>query len=161
MTLSRFATVMPRAVEAVLSTAEALRHIRNTQGDLPWWAIDRVQDGLAQSKEACLAALAEGQRQPVNSEEFMRSLGGPATLADFQAKIMACETAAAAWNTRLAALLADLSGPELIALIRRGEGMMATSHVERVPFLSAGRADGLRSSDELASLIAAFEAVGA
>lgn len=152
---------MPRAVEAVHSTAAALRHVRDTQGDLPWWALDRVQDGLAQSKETCLAALAEGQRQPVSSEAFMASMGGPITLADFQTKIAACEAAAAGWNAALAAFVASLSASELIVLVRRGEGMMATSHIERVAFLTQARADTLRQSPELATLIAAFEAVGA
>lgn len=161
MTLSRFSSVMPRAVEAVLTTATALRHVRDTQGDLPWWALDRVQDGLAQSKASCVEALIEGQRQPATSEAFMASLGGPPTLADFQAKIAACEVAAVAWNKALAVLLASLDATEVIALVRRGEGSMGSSHIERVAFLAQSRADVLRQSDEMAALIAAFEAVGA
>lgn len=161
MVLSRFSSVMPSAVDAVLSTAEALRHVRDTQGDLPWWALDRVQDGLLQAKESCLAALSEGQRQPVTSEAFMASLGGPETLADFQAKIQACEIAAVAWNAALGSLLSSLAADEVIALVRRGGGIMATSHIERVPFLTQARADTIRQSQELTDLIAAFEAVGA
>jgi len=161
MTLSRFSSVMPQAVEAVLTTAEVLRYVRDSQGDLTWRALDQVQNGLAQSKAACTQALIEGQRQPTSSEAFMAGLGGPATLAEFQAGIMACEVAAAAWNTALAGFLGGLSGSEVVALVRRGEGTAATSHIERVPYLTPARADVLRQSNELAALIAAFEGVGA
>lgn len=161
MGLSRFSSVMTRAVEAVLATAAALRYVRDTQGDLPWWALDRVQDGLAEAKVSCIEALVEGQRQPASSETFMASLGGPATLGDFQSKIAACEAAAAAWNASLGQLLASLTATEVIALVRRGQGNMGTSHIERVSYLAQDRADTLRQSAQLAALIAAFEAVGA
>lgn len=161
MPLSRFPSVMPRAAEAVLSAAAALRYVRDSGGDLPWHALHRVQDGLAQAKAACLEALAEGQKQPASADAFMAAMGGPATLTDFAARMAEVEAAASAWNGTLSALLADLSAAEVVALIRRGEGMAATRHIEFVPYLTGARADALRQSQALAALIAAFEAVGA
>lgn len=161
MALSRFSSVMPAAVEAVLSVTQALRYVRDTSGDLTLRSLDDVQNGLQVAKATTFAALSEGAIAPAAAEAFMAGLGGPATLAAYQAAAMDIEGKASAWNGLLAGVLTGLSGPDLIALVTRDVGGIETRHIEYVAFIPAATAGQLRTSQELAELIAAFEAVGA
>lgn len=160
-TLSRFPSVMQSAVDAVISTAEALRYLKTTSGDLPWHVLDRVQDGLRTAKVTTYATFAEATRQPEAAEAYMASMGGPQTLADYQAKAAQIEVAAAAWNAYLAGWVATLPHEELIGVVIVNQGGVETKHVERPAFVPGDIAEPLRESQELADLLIAFESVGA
>ena len=161
MPLSQFPTAMPAAVTATLAAAIALRHIRDTKGDLTFRALDTVQDALFRSKVTTYSALVEGAKAPAAAEAFMAGVGGPASLADYQAAVVNIETKASAWNGTLSAALAELTGPELIDLVSRDVDGVKTRHIEMASFISAAKAGPLRASSELAALITAFEDVGA
>jgi hypothetical protein len=158
MALSRFAIALPRAADAFQNAADALRYIRDTQGDLPWQFLESAQTKLAVARVTGADALAEANRQPVGAEAFLASIGGPAALAEFSTLLTTIGTRMNQWNSGVTSLIALLNGPELIALVRRADG---ATYFERVGFLTAARADVLRGSNQLANLIAAFEAVGA
>lgn len=161
MPLSQFPTAMPAAVTAVLSVAAALRHIRDASGDLTLHAINAAQDGLRHAKATTLGALSEGAKAPEAAEAFMAGLGGPATLAEYNAAAVEIEAKAAAWNARVAACLASLPVDAVIGMVVVDRDGIITRHIEHKSFIPADYADPLRHSDELAALIAAFEAVGA
>ncbi|MBL3569931.1 hypothetical protein BV509_01100 [Rhodovulum sulfidophilum] len=161
MALSRFPAVMPRAAEAVIAAADALRYIRDTSGDLRLREIDGAIEALRTAKLACLAALAEGQKQPAAAEAFMASLGGPETLADFGAALVQIDAAATAWNDSWAAWLGTLAVSDLIqpaTMIREG---VDTRYIARIEAVSDATAAPLRQAQALDDLIAALEATGA
>lgn len=161
MGLSRFPSVMQTAVEAILQTADALRFVRDTQGDLPWVYLDAVQNGLRASKVGTYAVLAEAAKQPQSAEAYMASLGGPETLAEFQAKAVQVEIAAAAWNAFLAGFIETLPHSALIAIVVQSYDDIRTKHIEHPGYIPAAEAVAVRTSSTLTDLIAAFEAVGA
>ena len=161
MGLSRFPAVMDAAVEAVLKTADAMRHVRDARGDLLWSALDAMQDGLRQSKATTYATFVDATKQPESAEAHLKSLGGPATLADYQDKAVAVELAAASWNHWLQSYLGTLPATTLIGLVVRSDNGVETKHIERGYFIPAELAAPLRACPQLAALINAFEAVGA
>ncbi len=161
MGLSRFPAVMDAAVEAVLQTAEAMRYVRDARGDLLWASLDAVQDGLRRSKVTTYATFAEAAKQPQSAEAHMASLGGPSTIAAYQAKAVVVEAAAAAWNAWLAGYLATLPTGSLVGMVIRSQDGIDTKHIEWATFIPGDLAAPLRASAQLAALITAFEAVGA
>lgn len=161
MALSRFPAVMDAAIYAVLQTAEAMRYVRDARGDLMWSSLDAVQDGLRRAKVTTYATFAEAAKQPAAAEAHMASLGGPATIAAYQAKAVAVETEAAAWNAWLAGYLATLPTGSLIGMVTNGADGIETRHIEWAAFIPGDLAAPLRASAQLAALITAFEAVGA
>lgn len=160
MGLSRFPAVMDAAVEAVLTTTEALRYVRDARGDLLWPSLDAVQDGLRRAKLTTYATFAEAAKQPAAAEAHMASLGGPATIAAYKAKAVAVEMAAAAWNAWLSGYLATLPTGVLIGLAVNSADGIETKHIEWASFIPGDLAAPLRASAQLAALITAFEAVG-
>jgi len=152
---------MPAAATATLAAATALRHVRDTSGDLTFRALDTLQEALFRAKVTTYAALVEGGKAPVAAQEFMAGIGGPATLAAYQTAAMNIEMKAAGWNSALSAALAGLTGPELISMITRNVNGVEAKYIERATFIPAAKADPLRASPELDALISAFEAVGA
>jgi hypothetical protein len=161
MALSRFPAAMDAAIEAVRQTGDALRYVRDAQGDLMWSSLDDIQTGLRRSKATTYATFAEAAKQPQAAEAHMASLGGPATIADYQAKAIVVEQAAAAWNSWLAAYLVTLPSSVLIGMVVYSTDGIETKHIERPAFIPASSAAPLRASAELAALIDAFEEVGA
>ncbi|MFC3169208.1 hypothetical protein [Paracoccus fontiphilus] len=161
MPLSQFPTAMPAAVSAVLRVAAALRYIRDSSGDLPFRALDELQDALRASKITTFAALSEGAKAPEAAEAFMSGLGGPVTLAAYEAAAMDIEAKASAWNTYLGGVLQSLPVDAVIGMVTISTDGVDTRHIERRAFMPAAYADPLRASQELADLAAAFEAVGA
>lgn len=161
MGLSRFPAVMSDAVEAVLTTAEAMRYVRDARGDLLWSSLDDIQDGLRRAKLTTYATFAEAAKQPAAAEAHMASVGGPATIAAYQAKAMAVEVAAAGWNAWLAGYLATLPTGSLIGIVVDARDGVETERIEWAAFIAGDLAAPLRASAQLAALIGAFEAVGA
>lgn len=161
MALSRFPAVMDAAVAAVLQTAEAMRHVRDAQGDLMWSSLDDIQTGLRRSKATTYATFAEAAKQPQAAEAHMASLGGPATIADYQSKAMVVEQAATAWNAWLSGFLGSLPSSALISVVVYSTDGIETKHIERPSYIPGALAAPLRASAELAALIDAFEEVGA
>lgn len=159
--LSRFPNVMQSAVEAVLQTADALRHVKNSSGDLTWYALESIQNGLRQSKVTTYATFEEAAKQPANAEAYMAAMGGPQTLADYQEKAMKIEIAAAAWNSYLSRWLEGIPHEMLIGMITINANGISTRHIERPAFIGEVYAQQLRASPELGALVSAFEAVGA
>ncbi|MBL4929342.1 hypothetical protein [Fuscibacter oryzae] len=152
---------MQQAVDAILQTAESLRFVRDTQGDLPWMYLDAVQNGLRASKVATYAVFAEAPKQLAFAEQHMASIGGPASIAEYQAKAVQVEIAASAWNAFLTGFVEGLPHTALIAIVVQSYDNIQTKHIERPGFIAAAEAAALRAAPELAALIAAFEAVGA
>jgi len=162
MALSQFPLVMPRAVAAIVAAATAMRYLRDTGGDLTWYALENAQDSLRPAYEASIEALAEGAKAPEAAGVFMQSIGGPATLADLQTALQGFVAATAAWNAFLSDYLSALPQACLVSLVRRDlAGFTGTWHIERPGFIPAEHTGALRASPELSALIAAFEAVGA
>ena len=161
MVLSKFSSVMPLAVEASIDCANALRHVRDTSGDLTFRALHNVQSGLAKAKTTTSEALTEGAKQPAYAESFMLSLGGPATLSDYYLAAQDTEVKAAAWNAELTELLTSLTAAELIGLQVSGTAPLQYKMIEHSSFIPAAKADPFRSNQALADLITSFEAVGA
>ena len=116
---------------------------------------------MREAKATTLNALSEGAKAPEAAELFMAGLGGPATLAEYHAAAVDIESKAAAWNARVAICLAGLPVNAVIGMVVVDRDGIITRHIEHKSFIPAEHADPLRKSDELASLIAAFEAVGA
>lgn len=160
-TLSRFPVVMDKCVRAVISVTEAMRKVRDGSGDLPWRDLHAIQSGLEAAKRTTYEVLGEAAKAPTASESYMVSVNGPATIAAFQAQAVTLEFAAADWNVFLSAQLANLTGPELISLVLVDVNNIQTKKIAYVDFIPAAKAQTLRSSAELAALIAGFEAVGA
>ena len=158
MALSRFPTAMPQNVEAVLRASAALRNIRDTTGPLAFRYLDAVQSGLENAKTTFLRAMGEAKKAPPAAEAFMVGVNGPATLTEYQKGFEAIGAAATDWNARLATVLTKIPAAELIALGTRVE--TGTRHIEHAFEINAALADELRTSTELSTLIAAFEAVG-
>ncbi|WP_444453101.1 hypothetical protein ACTTAI_19110 [Rhodobacter capsulatus] len=162
MALSQFPVVMPRAVAAIVAAAASLRYLRDTSGDLTWLALETAQDSLRPAYGASLEALVEGAKAPEAAGVFMASIGGPATLVEFQGKLESFVGAAEAWNAFLEGYLAALPQSCLVGLVRRDlNGINGTWHIERPGFIPSAEAAALRASPELAALITSFEAVGA
>lgn len=161
MPLSQFPTAMPAAVAAVIHVATVLRYIRDTSGDLTFNALNDVQNALRISKATTYAALQEGAKSPAASESFMASIGGPETLADFQAAAFDLEAKASAWNSLVAATLSTLPVDKVIGMVTVSTNGIETRHIEYKTFIPADLAAPIRTSQQLADLISAFEAVGA
>lgn len=159
--LLRFGTIMPQAAAATIAAADALRFVRDSSGDLTVAALDAVQTGLARAKAATYAALAEGARNPVLAAGFMATIDGPESLAVYQANAVAIEARAAAWNAMLQTQLRALPPATLISLAVTSSNGIESKRIETVRFLTSAQASGIRTSSELADLIAAFEAAGA
>lgn len=161
MALSQFPSVMPAAVSAVLRAASALRYVRDTSGDLPFRSLNDVQDALREAKTTTFAALSEGAKAPIAAEAFMAGLGGPSSLADYQASAMNIEAKASAWNALMASTIHSLPVDAVIGMVTLAMDGIETKHIEYRSFIPATYAEPIRSSQQLADLIAAFEAVGA
>ena len=159
MALSRFPKSMADNVDAVLGVAGVIRHVISSSGDLSFRNLDQLQSGLEVAKTTFIQALTEGQKAPAAAESFMASVNGPASLAEYQEKAIAIETAASAWNAVLSETLNRMSTTDLIALVTRPDSQ--TRHIERASFIPATIADPLRKSVELAALLTAFESAGA
>lgn len=160
-TLSQFPGVMDRCVRSVISAAVALRRVRDGTGDLSMRDLHAVQQGLRGSKHNTYKVLAEAAKAPGPAEAYMASVNGPATIAAFQAQAVVLEAASAAWNTRLDAMIATLTGPEVLGLVIHDHEGIQTKGLAYAPAIPAAKAAPLRSCAELAALIAEFEAVGA
>lgn len=161
MALSQFPITMPAAVSAVLRVSAALRYLRDTSGDLTFHSLNEVQDGLREAKSTTFAALAEGGKSPEAAELFMAGLGGPATLAEYYTAAADIESKAAGWNGKVNAILLTLPVECVIGMVPVTQNGITTKHIEYKSFIPAQYSDELRSSPELAALIAAFEGVGA
>ncbi|WP_424986552.1 hypothetical protein [Microbulbifer sp. S227A] len=135
--------------------------MRDTSGDLPMAALHAVQNGLASAKAATYAALAEGGKNPALAAQFMATIDGPESLETYQDNAATIETAAAAWNTMLQTQLRALPAARLISLPVRSDNGIDSRHIATIGTLTAAEASGIRTSTELANLVAAFEAAGA
>ncbi|AVO36589.1 hypothetical protein [Pukyongiella litopenaei] len=160
-TLSQFPRVMDRCVRAVIVAAEALRRVRDGTGDLSIRDLHAIQQGLRSSKYQTYQVLTEAAKAVPAAEAYMASVNGPATIAAFQAQAVVLETAAAAWNARLDAMIATLTGPEVIGLVVRNFDGVQTKDLTFASVIPETKAAPLRASTELAALIAEFEVVGA
>lgn len=161
MGLSQFPAAMDRLIGAVRATRTALQDVRDATGALSFRDLGRVQAGLRASKIAGIAVVTEGAASPAAAEAHMASLGGPATMAEFQATMADVEAKAATWNVALEAALAGLSNAELITLAfdtRNGVSTRAIEFKQEIPALKAAP---LRQSAEIADLLDAFDAAGA
>ncbi|SOC19508.1 hypothetical protein SAMN05877831_1183 [Rhodobacter maris] len=128
---------------------------------MTWLALELAQDSLRPAYEASLAAIEEGAKAPEAASAFMASLGGPTTLAEFQAALAGFIAATDAWRVYLSAYLATLPQSCLVGMVYRPLGTTGTWHIERPGYIPNEHAAVLRAAPELAALIAAFEAVGA
>lgn len=161
MGISLFKEAMPAAGRATVSAANALRHVRDSSGDLPFSALNTVQEGLAEAQDRTAAALIEGAKQKTFAEQFMAEMGGPATLAEFQAATVNIKAKVAAWNVVLEAALQSVPSADLIGLVQYGSAPMDFKLIRHKAHIPAAIADPLRADPALAELISAFEAVGA
>lgn len=159
--LAIFPAALTECAASVLALAAALRHVAGARGDLVWSDVDAVQNGLRRAKIATIQALAEAAKRPADAEAYMRSMGGPESLAAFQAAAAEIEARAAQWNRRLAEALAGLTADEAVRMVTHDAGGITTRHVQHVHYLPARLAEPLRGSTELAELIAAIAAFGA
>lgn len=158
--LSRFPSVMPLAVEAVIGVTAALKHVRDTTGDLRFRDIQNVQRGLHSAKKYSIGALQEGAKAPAAAQAFMAGLGGPATLADFQAKVMDIEAKAASWNALLVAFIDGLPASAFAVVAPLTVDGVESHQFQQTEFAKEAEAETLRKSAALQALIEAFEAVG-
>lgn len=161
MSLSRFPTLMPQAVDTCITAGNVLRLIRDGSGDLTYRMIAEMHTALAAAKIATSGALQEGAKQPVSAESFMAGLGGPQTLTDFQTAAVDIEVKAAAMNSRLAAMIATIPNADLIEVVTIGQAPLNYKEVQFKHYVPAAYADPFRASAELDTLVKAFEAVGA
>jgi hypothetical protein len=162
MALSTFPSDMNAAASAVLSCAAAFRAIATQSGDLTWRMLEDAQNSLHIAKSTSIVALSSASSAPAAAEAYMASIGGPASISDFQASLAAVETAAAAWNVALSAFLASLPTNQLLHLATRDVGLPTeTKYISRPAFIPGQYAAALRAEPSLSALIAAFEAVGA
>lgn len=164
MSIWAFTGPMDRAAVAVERALAVLRHIHTARGDLPYRDLDMAQEALREAKVASLAILtrAATATNVAAAEAHMASLGGPATMAEFTARVTVIEGKSASWNTALAACLAGLGSAGLPVMVTRTVDGISTQHIERPHAIPGVLADPLRTSTELAELAAAFfEAVGA
>lgn len=161
MALSRFPKAFDDAADAVLQLADAARYVRDTSGDLRFEAIDRIQMNLRKANVAAGAAMVEAAKAPADAETFMQSMGGPQTLAAFQATAVDLEAKAAAWNATLSAWLNGLSASNFAQLGIRDQNGVQTKHIMAVNMCDEAAAAPLRTSQELADLITVLESVGA
>jgi hypothetical protein len=162
MPLSTFPTDMANAAQAVLAASEKFNAIHSQSGDLMWRLLEDAQNSLRQAKAAALKAMASGALQQTNAEAFMATLGGPVTLADFQAGLVQVELASTAWNDHLEnEFLPSLPNVDLIGMAVNNRDGIETRHYNRPAFIPGIRATPLRQSQQLSDLVAAFAAVGA
>lgn len=161
MPLSQFPSAMDAAASAVIGAAAAMRVVRDGTGDLTFRELSRVQSGLRAAKAATVRALAEGHKATAAAETHMASVGGPATLAEFQIEAAAIEVQAAVWNVALADTLAALTSAELVELATDTSAGVAVKVIRFLEAIPEAKAAPLRDGLPLAELIAAFEAVGA
>lgn len=161
MSLLQFQIIMPKAVQSVVSSAGALRDIRDGVGELHFRDLNLAQQHLHGAKINSIGALTEGQKATVAAEAFMQSLGGPATLGAFAVRMAEIEAKASAWNARLKSWLETLPSSAFVKMVVRSQDGIDAKHIGQTQVATEMQADPLRSSVELADLIAAFEAVGA
>ena len=167
MALSTFPNDMNAAAATVLNVAARFRAIRDGSGDLSWSDLEAAQNGLRRAKLANIAVITHlATLAQTNSdrlavaENYMASLGGPATLSAFEGALMVVEQAASAWNDALPAFLATLGSRAFVATQDAGQPT-ETRHIAWSPVIPETEASALRQSAELAALITAFGAVGA
>lgn len=159
MAVSLFRPAFDDLGAALRDLMPLLAAIQAGAGDLPLIQVREVQTLLLRAKAAAARASAEAQGAPVVAEAYMADMGGPATLAAFQAGMTATENAAAIWNAALAAILDALPGMlRLVTVARDGVTAKALEYASSIP---AAQADPLRQGPELAGLIAALETAGA
>jgi len=160
--LTDFPKAMSDNVEAVVRTGNALRYVRDSSGDLRFSDINKIQEGLRDSKVSVVAVLTEAQKSPVKAEEHMVSLNGPSSLVEYQTLVGVIEEKSAAWNDFLASFLsANFVADDLIGVQVINDNSITTRHIVRKDIIVSAKADLIRNSTELQELATSFEAVGA
>ena len=163
MAIPRFDAVFSQAVEAMQVAADRLRYLRDTQGDMQRMVIfDLIPTDLARAKSTAVAAVEEIQLAPAAAGAALtRYPGAPQSVPAFFAAVQGVETAAQAWNSDLAAWLAELSVSDLVTLQGVDMGAGRVGQFVWSQGLPEAKVTPLRASAGLALLIAAFEAAGA
>lgn len=156
MAFSTYMQALPAVALAVADVAAQLRLIQSSSGDLTILQIAQAQSGLERAKLAAVSLIEEGAKAPAATEAMMAEMGGPSTLAEFGAGMVAIEAAAATWNAALDDALQASPGWSLVT-----RPQTDTRHPEPAQFVPAAIAEPLRQTQALADLIAAFDAAGA
>lgn len=162
MPLSTFPTDMSAAAAAVIQVADFLRRLRDGSGDLNWSDLVNTQRLLHRAKIASIKAITEGFKAREAAETYMRQINGPVTLEAFAAQLAVVEAAGAAWANLLRDTVNGLPGSAFLRIGAIDEGTPSETAIPiRLENIPAEQSTAIRSSGELAGLIAAFEAAGA
>ncbi len=163
MPITPFPTLFAQAATAVQAAADALRYLKNTTGDLPIYNLFNVWQTMQTANGITTALMTSAALDPTSATAALPSFGGaPATVADLQAGFQSIQTAAAAFNVAAAAwITANLTAGDLLTIQPSTVNGISSQVMTWSDHIPAAKIDPLRQAPELATLIAAFEAIGA
>ena len=167
MPIPVFDTALPRLAEALNHTADVLRNIRDTSGDLSWRAAHLEREkALFALRSAWLnlrGLVVDGSEQPIAAnlavlnDRLPDYPGLPSTAGAFQTAMEGIHTDIQAFNVAYATWHDALAVSSIIEWQNPGTAQM-TRHLKSA--LTEVEAAPLRSSTELNDLITAIEAMG-
>lgn len=149
--LARYRTKIDSLAERLYEVSLVLINMRDTTGDLHVSQLQDYSVRLGRLKAAGLEALTEMLKAPAEAEQYMLDINGPATIADFQAKLVSIETATTAWNNECRAMLDEHDTSMKYVTIGTGDTAYAYPEFDFV--IPGATANPRRASAALATLI--------
>jgi len=151
-----------RFLRALVEMHEKAVAIRDQSGDLTYRLINDIQRADVEMRVGVAGLTADAQAVPAKTLAYLTDRGVVATtLGQVNTKVNALSTALAAWRALLGTTVFALSGSDLVEIREtnvQGEVLREVTQKNAIPGASSA---SLRSSQELADVITALEALGA
>jgi len=151
-----------RFLLALVEMHEKAVAIRDQSGDLTYRLIHDIQRADVEMRVGIAGLTADAQAVPAKTLAYLTDRGvDAATLGQINTKVTALNTALTAWRQLLSSTIFGLSGSDLVEAREtnvQGETLIEIAQKNAIPGASAA---SLRSSQELADVITALEALGA
>lgn len=151
-----------RFLRALVEMHEKATTIRDQTGDLTYRLINDIQRADVEMRIGIAGLTVDAQAVPTKVLSYLTDRGVDATtLGQVNTKVQALNTALGAWRVLFRDTVLALSGADLIEIREtnlQGETLREVLQKNAIP---AASASALRSSQELADVITALEALGA
>ena len=159
LNLTTFPDDMSTAIRNVRAVRASLIAIRDQSGDLPISQLESTASLMRKLSVSIAAVVEEIESNPTKTadmEAYMQQFAGFESIQALYLSVSGVQTAAAAWNDAQNVTLQSLQQTHFMGVVDR-DGV-STRHPMSITFIPAAVADPLRASDELANLIASFDA---
>lgn len=160
MGLTNINSVADRLVDQMRALGSAVSFVSDvwTSGDLPWRNIIAIEHAFRAAAITAAQVQAEAAVNPTAVQAAISTRGGPATLQEFGAGVVALQDASAAWYDLVIAQVHALPPASIIHMESRDGIYRETVFIQNLPEATALT---LQASDELADLRAELVSLGA